>query len=68
MLLTLLNISASYLLRFYRNGSLRNEHQLLDSRNLITLKNGYSSKSRNLSPEKYFYSKFMKLKSRENKW
>lgn len=48
--------------------SLKSEHQLFDSRNLITLKNGVSSKSRILSPAKYFYSKYAKLKSRENKW
>lgn len=50
-----------------RNGSLKNQYQLLDSRNLITLKNGDSSKSRILSPAKYFHSKFAKLKWRENK-
>ena len=41
---------------------------LLDSRNLITLINDDSSESRNLNTAKYFYSKFAKLKSRENKW
>ena len=44
----------------YINVSLKNEHQLLDSQNLITLKNGDSSKSRNSSPVKYSYSKFAK--------
>ena len=46
---------------------LKNKHQLLDLRNLITLKIGDSSKSRNLSPAKYSFSKFAKSKSRENK-
>ena len=41
--------------------------QKLDSRTLITLKNGDSSKVRNLSPAKYYYYKFAKLKSRKNK-
>ena len=42
-------------------------HQLLDSRNLVTLKDGDSSKSRNLSPANKFYrnSKFAKLRWRE---
>ena len=39
-----------------KNRRLINEHHLLDSRNLITLKNGDSSKPRNLSPAKYSYS------------
>ena len=43
------------------------ESSVLDSCNLITLENGDLSKSRNLSPAKYFYSKFAKLKSCKNK-
>ena len=50
------------------DGSVKNEHQCTSqSRNVITLKNDDSSESRNLSTAKYFYSKFAKLKSRENK-
>ena len=43
------------------------ESSVLDSCNLITLENGDLSKLRNLSPAKYFYSKFAKSKSRKNK-
>ena len=70
MLLTLWNISTSCLLRFYslwKWECKKTTSSLLDSRNLITLINDDSSESRNLNTAKYFYSKFAKLKSRENK-
>ena len=34
----------------------------------MTFKSGDSSKSRNLSPAKYYYSKFTKLKFPKNRW
>ena len=47
---------------------LKNEHQRTWFAKFNYLETSDSSKSRNLSPAKYFFSKFAKLKSRENKW
>ena len=75
VLLTLSNISAICLLGFYRPLRLNKIQKWKFKKRApvyLTAKFNYfedgdSSKSRNLSPAKYFYSKFAKLKSRENK-